>query len=36
LRIRREQASPNEEAVAETEDRLSLFQALAAAVGDAG
>jgi tetratricopeptide (TPR) repeat protein len=36
LRIRRAQAPPNEEAVAETEGRISLFQALAAAADEAG
>jgi tetratricopeptide (TPR) repeat protein len=36
LRIQRAQAPPNEEAIAATEDRLSLFQSLSAAPDDEG
>jgi len=36
LRIQRAQASPNEEAIAASEDRLSLFQSLSAAPDDEG
>jgi tetratricopeptide (TPR) repeat protein len=36
LRIQRAQASPNEEAIAASEDRLSLFQSLSAVPDDEG